>query len=222
MKHALVAAGIVASLAACKSRKAPSPDKQPPAPDDAATAAVTPDAAAGPDADEDAFDEESLRAGKRTGLLTGELPEVATEDLARALIDGNVPWDRFVDPALGLVEMRSAPDLGGLPVTRRCGDGILLALKQHAAEMTATLAQTRLAYELACDNSGLVNGGPLPSALCSIDSPGGDVAHDLVFVPDATRGLRVAGVATSVVGPVDDKVMDELDLALARTGKLCP
>lgn len=220
---ATCAACAACALAACK--KKPAAEPPPPPPPGSADAAV-----AAPDADlpePPAPDEATLRAGKRTGLGgPDETPEVATEDLARALLSGAAPWSRVVAPGAGLVELRHVEHADGTPTDRflgrHCGPAAEEALRRVAAAASAALADAALGYELACDNRGLV--GPAPrSALCSIDGPAEyALGHDLVFVPDPTLGLRLVGVTTIDTGAAIDAEMDAFDLELAKPGPPCP
>lgn len=218
----LAACAALAVLAGCKKKEAAAPPPPPPATIDAAPAPGEPDAEVA------APSEDALRAGKRTGLGgPDEQPEVATEDFARALLEGKTPWSRVVAPATGVYELRfveSGNDAVPLDrfLGRHCGADADAALGKLGAAMTARLAQTDIGYELACDNSGLATGA-VKSALCSIDSPAEyALGYDLVFVPDPTLGLRLVGFTIIDGGSVVDADMDTFDLETAKTGKLCP
>ncbi|MEZ4398877.1 MAG: hypothetical protein R3B06_02600 [Kofleriaceae bacterium] len=223
---ARLGAPLLAALAAaaCKSKPPPPP---PVAPADAAgldgtgAAIVEPADPPGPAAG-DVPDEATLRAGKRTGLAAAdERPEVATEALAEALLAGQVPWTRLVDPARGVVELRTVDTAGHArapALERRCGTDADAALAAWTAGVTQALATPALGYRLTCDNSGLAEG----AALCSVDADAeGAFAFDLVLVPDAERGLRVAGLTAldPIPPPVD--VADAFDLALGQADARC-
>lgn len=224
MSRAALCAACLA-LAACKSKPSPPPSSPPPPP-------AAPDAAvaAGPDAaavDPTALDEDTLRAGKRTGLgAPDERPEVATEDFVAALLGGTQPWPRVVDRKFGVVELR-ALDADRKPITptmaRLCGADLDAGLARLAKAAAATLADTGLGYRLTCDNSGLTPGDGIPAATCSIEADGdGGQAFDLVFVPDATLGLRLVGVTLLDAVPPPPETADAYDVELGRADARCP
>lgn len=195
------------ALGACKQSSAPPRDPPPGATADAGGPAQEPD-------------EADVRAGKRTGLGSpAEKPEVATEDLARALVRGTLLWSKVVDPEIGVVE------LAGGKVTHRCGAALDEALAALARGAVASLGDPAMLYDIACDNVGLAVAipGVTSHAVCSIASPSGEgLEHDLVFVPDAVRGLRLIGISTTDALTTDDAVRDAFDEALGRHGAKCP
>src|SRR4051812_7490093 len=102
-------------LAACGKDAAKAPDPAPPPP---AAPRAPADARAidAPVAIDAAPDPDPNRRGKRTGLTAGEKPEVATEDLVRALAVGNVKLDTLIDPKRGVVMRLDVPGAGDKPV----------------------------------------------------------------------------------------------------------
>ncbi len=198
---------LLLSLLACKKSSAPPRDASPPAGADAGAPVDEPE-------------EADVRAGKPTGLgAPDEKPEVATEDLARALVRETVPWSRVVDRATGVVELADGK------VTHRCGAALDAALAALALGAAASLDDPAMLYDIACDNVGLAVTipGVTSHAVCSIASPSGEgFEHDLVFVPDAVRGLRLIGISTTDALTTDDAVRDAFDEALGRHGAKCP
>lgn len=224
-----VASVLALAALACKSSKPAAPP--PPLVLADAAVAVGADAAIagdpGPDdpAPIDAVDEATVRAGKRTGLgAADERPEVAVEEFAQALLTGAQPWARVVDPAVGVVELRTL-DGDGQVVTatmgRRCGAEADAALARLAKVASAALARTAQGYRLTCDNSGLVDAAPV--ALCSIDADDeqNGQGFDLVLVPDAVRGLRLAGITLLDATPPPAEVADAYDAELGAATR-CP
>lgn len=211
---------IVVALAACK-QSSPRRDAgaSPPAAADAASAEVADD-----------LDENDVRAGKRTGLEAPDArPEVATEALVRALVRGQAPWTKVVDPTVGLVELTSIPAGDDRPavahVEHRCGVALDQTIAAFAMGATASLDDPGLVYDIQCDNIGLAVSVPgvTSHAVCSIASPADDgLAYDLVFVPDATRGLRLIGVSTADAVTTEESLRDRFDEALGRFGARCP
>lgn len=183
------------------------------------------DASAAPPAPLDAAgepdepDEATVRAGKRTGLESADSkPEVATEPLLRALLAGQVQWARFVDPAAGVVELR------GADVQRRCGVDLENALATFSAAITAALADPGLIYDLQCDNVGLTVtiAGVTSHAVCTASNPADEgTAYDVVFIPDATLGLKIIGIAAADA-TVSDEALDRFDEEMGRYGARCP
>ncbi|MBZ0234998.1 MAG: hypothetical protein K8M05_21905 [Deltaproteobacteria bacterium] len=205
---------LLLSLFACKKSAAPATsrggDAGPTALDDGGDATN----------DNDEPDEADVRAGKRTGLgAPDEKPEVATEDFARGLVRATVPWAKVLDRGAGVVELADGA------VTHRCGAALDAALAAFAQRATASLDDPGLLYDVACDNVGLAVTipGVASHAVCSIASPAGEgLEHDLVFVPDAAKGLRLVGVSTTDALATDDAVRDAFDEALGRYGQRCP
>lgn len=206
------------SLAAgCKKKQA---NQSPPAITDGGAAAPV----------DGLVDETEVRAGKRTGMeAPDQKPEVATEPLMRALIGGQTPWLRFIDPATGVVELRSLPGTDAAPaeaaVTRRCGADLDQAVAAFALAATAALADPGLIYDTVCDNVGLAVAVPgvTSHAVCSVSSPADDgLELDLVFVPDPVRGLRLIGVSTADTVSTPDALRDQFDEELGRFGARCP
>lgn len=223
--HRLAVVVAVAALA-CKS-SAPKGAPPPPPATDGGSVVVDDAAAAPPEGpDEPAIsDEPALRAGKRTGLgAADERPEVAVEDFVQALLAGTQPWSRVVDPATGVVELRTLDEAGqpaAAAMGRRCGADADAALARLAKLSTAALAQTAQGYRLSCDNGGLAD---TPSvALCSIDADDEDngLGFDLVFLTDGARGLRLAGVTALSPTPPPTEIADAFDVELGSTGR-CP
>lgn len=217
MRSLAVAAVAVLAATGCKAKQ--SKPVAPPADADAAPSSADA-AAAAPAPDVPLPDEDTLRAGKRTGLGgPDEQPEVATEDFTRAVVAGTTPWSRVVAPGNGVVELRHVGAVH--TITRRCGPAVDAALATLAAEITAALAHPEL-YDLSCDNTALAGAEPR-SALCSVESAAsGELAYDLIFVPDPTLGLRLAGVSAVESGAPSDDELDAFDLELARASARCP
>jgi hypothetical protein len=195
---------LLLAIAGCKKSKGPA-DAPPPA--------------IALDGEPGEVDETAIRAGKRTGLEGPDSkPEVATEPLLRALLAGEVPWTRFVDPTAGVVELR------GTEVQRRCGADLEQAFATFSAAVTAALADPGLVFDILCDNAGLTVtiAGVTSHAVCTASSPTEDgVEYDVVFVPDAARGLELIGLAAADVS-VGDDVRDRLDEEMGRYGARCP
>ena len=219
---------IAAAAVGCKGKAQPAGGPTPVTVRDAGAVVAVGDAAAGDVDDLGAGtdpDEATLRAGKRTGLGgPDEPPEVATEALIEAIVGGTVPWSRFVDPSRGVVELRLPADRGAAsPVARRCGAGLTTSLDALTAAMKAA-ATGGLGYALDCDNLGLVvpdPGGAPAAATCSLESPAaGTIIVDLVFVPDAARGLRLVGFSTV---PEDaDAPLPVFEAEMAGADARCP
>jgi len=156
-------------------------------------------------------DEETIRAGKATGLGgAGERPEVATEALVDAVGRGDVTLAALVDPAFGLYEARAIripPDTREYSSRLRCGAALDASLTRLAGELAAA-RDPGLPYELACDNAALVapGSGVSPHALCTLETPALLPDYDLVFVPRAGGGLRLAGVRVELGD--EDEVRD--------------
>jgi hypothetical protein len=217
------ALGLMTATSACKDKPA-SPGPSP---------AVVKDAGSGSGSVVDAAvldpgevpDEDTLRRGKRTGLgAPDEQAEVATEALIEAMVAGTVPWTRWIDPTRGVVELRLPADAAG-PVVRRCGAGLTAALDALSAAMKAA-ATSGLGYTLDCDNLGLVVADPsgaAPAATCSLESEaGGTVIVDLVFVPDAARGLILVGMSQLPADADATAGLDAFEAEMARDGARCP
>lgn len=170
-------------------------------------------------------DEEAARAGKRTGLgADDERPAVAVEDFARALLAGTEPWARVVDPARGVVELRTTDDASaGVVATmgRRCGGEAEAALARLGERATAALADPSLTYHIYCNNVGL--GGTPPVARCSVKLVDERLGNDfeLVFTPDPSLGLRLVGIIDLGPTPPEPDVADGFDLELAASDR-CP
>lgn len=214
-----------AATAACKSKPAaPPPPQLPPALDAAATPPP-------PDADVPeplpGADEPTLRAGKRTGMASPtELPEVATEELVTALLAGAQPWTRVIDRKFGVVELRTLDDASEpVPAVmgRLCGATLDPALARLGKFATAALADAALGYQLVCDNSGLAPATGIPVATCAIDADAdGALGFDLLFVPDATLGLRLVGITLLDATPPPTATADAFDEELGRVDARCP
>ncbi|MBL8623132.1 MAG: hypothetical protein JNK64_17580 [Myxococcales bacterium] len=220
-----LALAAVAATAACKSKSAAPPAPPPP---QALDAAATPPAV---DADvpepTSGADEPTLRAGKRTGLASPtELPEVATEEFVTALLAGTQPWTRVIDRKFGVVELRTLDD-AGKPVPavmgRQCGATLDPALARLGKVASTALADAALGYQLVCDNSGLAPAAGIPVATCAIDADAdGALGFDLLFVPDATLGLRLVGVTLLDATPPPTAIADSFDEELGRVDARCP
>ena len=220
-----LALAAVAATAACKSKSA-APPAPPPTP--ALDAAAAP-----PSVDADlpeppsGADEATLRAGKRTGLGgPTELPEVATEEFVTALLAGTQPWTRVIDRKFGVAELRTLDDAGKpVPATmgRLCGATLDPALARLGKVASAALADAALGYQLLCDNSGLAPATGIPVATCAIDADAdGALGFDLLFVPDATLGLRLVGITLLDATPPPSTVADSFDEELGRVDARCP
>jgi hypothetical protein len=207
------AAMVIVVVAACGGKKQPE-KKVEPVPETVSDGAEAPSEP----------DENAVRAGKRTGLESPDgKPEVATEPLMRALLAGQVPWTRFVDPASGAVVLRLLSDAAD--VNRRCGAALDEAFAAFATSAAAVLADQALVYDVTCDNVGLAVTipGVASHAVCTISSPAeGGIDHDLVLVPDPALGLRIIGVATADAALVDDALLDRFDEEMGRYGAKCP
>jgi hypothetical protein len=197
------------------------PAKATPAPD---AAAATPPSQPPPDAEEPDPDL-PLRAGKRTGLVAGETPEVATEELMRALVDGTVDVAGLVDPAIGVLYQ----DEDMTRPKRHCGAAAVEAVKKHLVLLGKMLA-TRigdpgdeyLLHTLECSNEFLVQEDPEHHARYASCGTGDTVGAedvpsiDFYLVPDAGRGLRIAGLGHTLTGLVRHP-LDGLGPKLAAT-----
>ncbi|MBE7448346.1 MAG: hypothetical protein HS111_05515 [Kofleriaceae bacterium] len=221
---AALAAAVVATLAGgCKRSSSGSGDGS------GNAGPLAGDGDAGPVADGEP-DEATVRAGKRTGLgAPDERPEVATEPLVRALVRGEVPWSKVVDPGRGVIELRSLPGSDDGPavaeVGHRCGAALDRALAGFAAGVTAALDAPGLLQDVACDNVGLAVtiAGVASHAVCSVSSPAGDgVEHDLVLVPEPGRGLVLVGVSVADALTTAEELRDRFDEELGRYGRRCP
>ncbi len=172
-------------------------------------------------------DEDALRSGKRSGMA-GDVPEVATEPLVTALVEGRMPWARFVDPKLGVVELRrgAGDDRSADGSGRRCGAEVEPVLATHAEAITTDLARAELDYQLTCSNLALFFADPdgaAPHAICSFDSSVEyAIGHDLLFVPDSQRGLRLVGITAMPGGDRHDADLDAFSAEIGKTGSLCP
>lgn len=225
-------AGAVAPLGGCKGKKADEGG--------ASRSVVRADAAGPADAEErgggvaagdpgepgDGPDEATLRAGKRTGLGAGDEPaEVATEALVEAMLAGKVPWTRWIDATRGVVELRLPVGDGGDAVVRRCGAALTSALATLTTAMTTARA-SGAGYELACDNLGLVEADPdgaLSAAVCSLESAQpGTIIVDVVFVPDAARGLRLVGMSTIPSEADATAALEAFEPEMGRADARCP
>lgn len=220
-----LALAAVAATAACKSKSAAPPAPPPPAALDAAVAPPTLDADV-PEPPAGA-DEATLRAGKRTGLASPtERPEVAAEEFVTALLAGTQPWGRVIDRKFGVVELRTLDDAGKpVPATmgRLCGAALDPALARLGKVASAALADAALGYQLACDNSGLDPAAGIPVASCAIDADAdGALGFDLLFVPDATLGLRLVGITLLDATPPATTIADAFDEELGRVDARCP
>ncbi len=203
------------------------------APVEAPDAAIPVDALADPDPD---------RRGKRTGLTAGELPEVATEDLVRAIAAGNVPLSAFIDPKRGVYHKEDMPGAGDKPgpviAKRECGaaaNKVALAYikRMVAAEVSGHRATAdESVHGLQCTNAFITKpdpkfgsledfeppapGFPMRYAIC--ESPHimeWDEGFFLVFTPDPTRGLALAAIVSIEGGMISEKIWAQVAKNLA-------
>ncbi|MBP6845991.1 MAG: hypothetical protein KA201_19690 [Kofleriaceae bacterium] len=213
-------AATVAALGGCKKKdEAPPP---PPPPADAAPIAVD----APPIAVDAGDPEAAARQGKRTGLGTpDEVPEVVVEALVAAIAEGKLPAARFVDPAEGYLEHIIMPGAMEKPdpdvIKRHCGAKAAARFADDARTLLREQAEgtkdpAYVDHELICSNEFLaaadptfgarpdpaggdtpVGGTPWRYALCRSGGAGEyDANYELLFAPDATRGVRVVGMLT--------------------------
>lgn len=225
---AALAAVAVTALAGvgCKGKKVGGGPTAPAAQDAGAVVVASDAGAPGGDPNGDGPDEATLRAGKRTGLGgPDQKPEVATEELIEAMVAGTVPWTRWIDPVQGVVALKVPADADDEVVVRRCGAELTAALDALTAAMK-TAAASSLGYALDCDNVGLFTvdpSGASPAATCSLESPaGGTIIVDLVFVPDAARGLRLVGISTLPSDGDATTGLETFEAEMARTDARCP
>jgi len=227
MRHLWMVAAL-AALAGCKKSKKggkPEPTTVMVTVDAAPvqTPAPTPsvDAGDGDAADDDADDDEAaLRKGKPTGLgAPDELPEVATEDLIRALAAGKIAPARLIDPAAGIAETIIMPGGGDKPEPeihrRRCGKQADKLLLQVAKAMARREADGKADgdHAIECSNSFLAApdpdfgkweiddakrarpARPLRHASCGASAAVEyDSIFDLILVPDGQGKLHVAAI----------------------------
>lgn len=145
------------------------------------------------------------------------------------MLTKQVPWTRFVDPAVGVVVMRSLPATDTRPavaeVTRQCGPALANAFAEYGEAAGQALAAPGMLYDVACDNVGFAVAipGVVSSAVCSVSSPSeGGLDLDVVFVRDPARGLRITGVGTSDASVTEDALLDQFDDEMGRYGAHCP
>jgi hypothetical protein len=87
-------------------------------------------------------------------------------------------------------------------------------------------AASDLGYTLECDNLGLFAPDPdgaQAAAVCSMESAvAGTLIIDLVFVPDASRGLRLVGMSTIPVDADATGALEAFEPEMARAAARCP
>ncbi len=217
-------------LAGCKKPA----DATPPPPSVALDAApILVDAAPPIDAGDP---EAARRQGKPTGLgAPDEVPAVVVEALIAAIAEGTVPAARFVDPAEGYLEhtiMPGAMDKADPDVIERhCGARAAARFTADAKALLREQAEGKrdpayVDHALICSNeflaaadpafaasvdpagSGAMLGGtPWRYARCRSGGAGEyDANYELLFAPDATRGVRVVGMLTWEGGMNPDAV----------------
>ena len=219
MRQLMFVAAALAALGGCKKKDDAA---TPPPPRDAALIALD----AAPVVVDAGDPEAARRQGKRTGLGSpGEVPEVVVEALIAAIAEGEVPATRFVDPAEGYLEhtiMPGAMDEADPDVIKRhCGARAAARFTDDAKTLLREAAEGRkdpayLDHELICSNEFLatpdpafggrpdpadgdatIGGTPWRYARCrSGGAAEYDANYDLLFAPDATRGVRVVGKLT--------------------------
>lgn len=237
MRQSWIVSVAVVALGGCK-KEAPAPKASPPPPAvDAAPPAVD---AGDPEA--------AARQGKRTGLgAADEVPEVVVEALIAAIAEGKVPAARFVDPAEGYLEHiimpgameKADPDV----IKRHCGAKAATRFTDDAKTLMREQAEGKkdpayVDHELICSNEFLatadptfgarpdpaggdapVGGTPWKYALCRSGGAGEyDANYELLFAPDATRGVRVVGMLTWEGGMNPDAVWPDFAKDALKVG----
>lgn len=194
-------------------------------------------AAAGSGSDDDNADLE-FRKGKKTGLGgPDEKPEVITEDLIRKLGTGGMPVARFIDPKLGVHQRIVMPGGAEKPVPSvikdHCGD----AEKVVAAYLKAMVdRETRGKADddgqISCSNEFAtkpdpdfgkddgaepeIPGVPLQNVTCGSSGAGEyDELRNVIWVPDATRGFRIAAIVSTEQGARFGKVFVDAAKSIA-------
>ena len=169
--------------------------------------------------------EDQLRSGKHLGLTTGELPEVVSEELIRAIAAGKVKLDRVVDPKHAVIVDAVGVSSPCTPGDKKCEKANASRFKPrkplaYLQAMVKAAGATNGADGLTCTNEYLVDADPsfgtltnkgdvdgkraatpLRYATCSVPGPAEYAeGFHVLFVPDATRGVRLAAVVSSEVG----------------------
>ena len=213
----------VAMVSACKQDDAGEKAKSPPV--GARTDAAVPVPSAPIDATRPADSAEDVfRKGKKTGLVAAdEKPEVVTEALVLAIAAGSFEPSRIIDPAFGVFQLVSLPGARERPDPdeheRNCGKRADKIVVDYAKQMKKHQEQGKEYedYVIYCRNEWLAEedpefGGvaegepvraphPLRYAQCSSGSAGEWASeYMLLFVPDETRGVRIAGIFVSESG----------------------
>lgn len=222
MRQLMIVVAALAALGGCKKAdEAAAPPPPPPVAIDAAAVAID----ATPVALDAGDPEAARRQGKRSGLgAPDELPEVVVEALIAAIAEGEVPATRFIDPAEGYLEhtiMPGAMDEAEPDVIKRhCGAPAAARLRDDAKTLMREQAEgakdpAYVDHALGCDNEfiavadpefgarpapdggAMIGGTPWKYALCrSGGAAEYDANYELLFAPDATRGVRVVGMLT--------------------------
>lgn len=238
---------LVGTLAAGCSKGEPAAGKEessakpgaggPAAPVAAPPAAAPPAPAAEPAAPAEGS-EDALRKGKRTGLGgADEKPEVATEELMAAMVSGKFAASRLIDPAQGFVRLVTLPGGGEKltpdKVTRVCGQKAEKELLDTLEYLVSEKAKA-LGFELGCGNQYLAvadaefgktdskPGRAQKYATCGAGSPSEYGSnYDLIFVPDAERGLRLAAFLEWESGMNPDLPWAKMAAEMAKTRPPC-
>lgn len=244
MRQLMIVAAALAALGGCKKKDEAAAPPPPPPPLDAAPLAID----AAPVVIDAGDPEAALRQGKRTGLGgPDELPEVVVEALIAAIAEGKVPAARFIDPAEGYLEHvimpgameKSDPDI----IKRHCGAKAAARFTDDARTLIREAAEGRkdpayVDHELICGNEflaapdpefggrpdpaggdALVGATPWRYALCrSGGAAEYDANYELLFAPDATRGVRVVGMLTWEGGMNPDAVWPDFAKDALKVG----
>jgi hypothetical protein len=194
--------------------------------------------------DPSAAAEAARRKGKKTGLgAADEKPEVIIEDLIRAIGNGKAPIARFVDPKLGVVERISMPGGAEKPNPEikkvHCAaaaeteamkyiKNVVEAEAKHKADDVAQLScwnefADKDDPDFGADEMGdkPAGGVPMKHITCGTSSGGewSEIAH-VVWVPDATRGFRIAAIVSTEGGAITGKLWHEVATQL-KAAKPC-
>ncbi|MCX5744468.1 MAG: hypothetical protein NT062_18410 [Proteobacteria bacterium] len=245
MKLAALATSLLFAAGCTKvEQPAPTPAPTPAATLPKAAVAVPVDAAvvAAPDA---ADNPDPARAGKKTGLTPGELPEVATEDFVRAL-GGKLKLAAFVDPKRGVyvkVALPGAGDTSGPMIDKlACGDAALTAARTYVARMQQAESAGKKTddHVFACSNEFRTQPDPTFGEIDAAEGPTPSPAHpmayavcrsphimewdedfSLVFVADAKRGLALIAVVSTEGGAKTTRTWADVAAQLTAH-KTCP
>jgi hypothetical protein len=192
----------------------------PPAPPAAAEPPVPASPVASRPAPEDpAALEAARRTGKHLGLTKGEKPDVLSEELLRAIAKGTVKLDRFVDPKhkVAIIDQVGSPcgpdeeacKKANKPKARTALQYVQAMVKAESADLPMSCDNTFVGEPDPTFGSLDRHGEPdpkraaTPTRYASCTVPGAAEyaeSFHVVFVPDATRGLRLAAAVSIEVG----------------------